>query len=69
MLDVPLSVKIEEFRQKQRNGTFTTEDMREAVRLMREGRVAAAAQSLTRRKAEQANINSDQLLDELGSLE
>lgn len=68
-LDMPLSAKIEEYRAKQRAGTLTTQDMIEAIRLMRQGREAAKAQSLTRKRAEQANINSDALLDELGSLE
>lgn len=69
MLDMPLSAKIEEYRAKQRSGTLTTQDMIEVIRLMREGREAAKSSSMTRRKAEQASINSDALLDELGGLE
>jgi hypothetical protein len=62
--------KIQMFRQKSREGTITTEELREALAIMREDRVGAQTTSTASRtkKAAKAAINSDDLLGELDSL-
>jgi plasmid rolling circle replication initiator protein Rep len=61
--------KIAVWRQKALDGTLTLEEMKEAVKLMREGRVSAASASdSSRRKTAKAEIKSaDEMLDELGT--
>lgn len=51
MLDSPLSVKVEEYRRKVLDGTITTEELREAVRLVRDGRATASEIRTSRAKA------------------
>lgn len=62
-------LKLAEIRAKQTRGeTLTMEEMREAISLMREGRVAAATTSAKARtaKPKAGPINSDDLLRDLG---
>jgi hypothetical protein len=70
MLSPELQARIVEWRRKSLDGTITLEEQREAVKLMREGRLAAAqAQSAARRKKAVAEIKSaDDMLDELDSI-
>jgi len=68
MLDHPLSVTIEELRRKEREGLLTTEDMKEVVRLYRDKRFAAAQSSAASRKKQEASIDSDALLNEMGEI-
>lgn len=68
-LDHASQLKLAELRAKQQRGeTLSMEEIREAISLMREGRVAAQATSTKARtvKAKAAAINSDDLLSELG---
>jgi len=66
-LDVPLSVKIEEWRRAAAEGTITIEEMRAAVSAIRNGRVSAAARSATSRaKKEPVDVTSlENELDQL----
>lgn len=68
-LDHASQLKLAELRAKQQRGeTLSMEEIREAISLMREGRVAAQATSTKARttKAKSASVNSDDLLKELG---
>ena len=68
-LDHASQLKLAELRAKQQRGEdLTMEEMREAIRLMRDGRVAAQATSTKARtaKAAKAPVNSDDLLSQLG---
>lgn len=68
-LDHASQLKLAELRAKQQRGeTLSMEEIREAISLMREGRVAAQATSTKARtsKAKAGPINSDDLLSELG---
>lgn len=68
-LDHASQLKLAELRAKQQRGEdLTMEEMRDAIRLMREGRVAAQATSTKSRtaKAGKAPVNSDDLLSQLG---
>lgn len=67
MLDVPLSVKLEEWRQKAAAGTITTEEMRTCIQAIRQGRVAAAAVSAKSRAAK-APVDLSSLDDEIANL-
>lgn len=61
--------KLAELRAKQQRGeTLSMEEIREAISLMREGRVAAQAVSTKARttKAVKAKVDSDDLLSQLG---
>lgn len=65
--------KIQLWRQKSREGTLTAEEMREAIAVLRQDRVGAAAISEKSREKKAAtrakkDINSDDLLGELDSL-
>ena len=62
--------KLADYRRKAADNTITLDEMREAVKLMRQGRVAAAAASTAtaRKKASTPAVNSDSLLDELTNL-
>ena len=63
------SFKLATLRAKQQSGQeLTMEEMKDAIALMREGRVAAQASSTKSRttKAKSAPVNSDDLLSQLG---
>ena len=64
MLPDELRFELAEYRRKAVEGTLSLDEMRNAVRLMREGRVTAAARS-TASKARKAGPDSDALLDDL----
>ena len=70
MISPELSAKIAVWRQKSLDGTITIEEQREAVRLMREGRLAAAqASSASKRIKAKAEVPSaDDLLNELDGI-
>lgn len=67
-VDAQTQAKIALWRQKALEGTLTLDEMKEAVRALRAGRLTAAAASDTsRRKAAKAAIPSaDDMLEELG---
>lgn len=66
-----IQAKIAEWRQKAVEGALTVEEMREAIKLIREDRVSAAQKSAsktTRKAAIAAVPSADDLLSELGSM-
>jgi hypothetical protein len=67
MLNVPLSVKIEEWRKKAAEGTLTTAEMQECIAAIRQGRVSASVRSASSRAAK-APVNVDDLLGEINNL-
>lgn len=62
--------RIEALRQKMTANTISTEELQEALRLMREDRRAASAEPASKRSAKpKAQIKSaDEMLDELGGI-
>jgi len=66
-VSLELQIKLTEWRRKAADGTITLDEMKEAVLLVRQGRVAAAQASATaKRKVARAVIPSaDELLDEI----
>jgi hypothetical protein len=68
------SAKIQAWRQASREGTLSQDQLREAITLIREGRVGASTTSSKARtasatsRAKKAPVNSDSLLDELDGL-
>jgi hypothetical protein len=66
-LDVPLSVKIEEWRKAATERPLTTDEMREIVRILRDGRIGAAATS-ARSRAAKAPVNVAGLESEIDDL-
>jgi uncharacterized membrane protein len=68
-----MQAQIQLWRQKSRDGTLTQEEMREAIKALREDRVGAAKISAGSRAKKatakaKANVNSDDLLSELDGL-
>lgn len=65
-----LQSKIAEWRARALDGTLTLEEMRDAISLLRAGRVSAAAasDSSRRAKAKVAIPSGDDLLKELGDM-
>ena len=70
MISPELSARIAVWRQKSLDGTITLDEQREALKLMREGRLAAAQSSAAskRSKAKAAVPNADDLLSELDEI-
>ena len=70
MISPELAAKISLWRAKSLDGTITMEEMREAVKQMREGRLAASQASANskRSKAKAAVPNADDLLNELDEI-
>jgi len=67
--DPDFHLKLAEYRRKAADGTLTLDEMREAVKFMRQGRVSAAAASAnSRAKKSAAPVNADSLLAELEGL-
>jgi len=66
-LGLDTHLKLAEWRRKSAEGTLTLEEMKEAVALVRAGRMAAAAQSSAakRKVARVAIPSADDLLDEI----
>lgn len=61
--------RIAVIRSKANEGTITTEDYKEFIRTLRQGRMAAStAAASARAKAKAAIPSADDLLDELGAL-
>jgi hypothetical protein len=74
-LSLPLSAQVELWRQKVKDGTITTEELREAVRTIREGRVTASATKTRvstakggRRVTDVDPAAAEDLLKELGDM-
>ena len=68
-----ISAKVQLWRQKAREGTLTQDEMREAIEILRQGRIGAATTSAASRTRKatakaKANVNSDDLLSELDDL-
>jgi len=61
------SAQLQLWRQKAIEGTLTKEEMRDAIILLREDRVRAAATS-TKAKAKKVSIDAEALLGELEGL-
>lgn len=73
MYDQATQQRLAELRAKTLNNTVTQEELKEAIILMRNGRVQAAATSAKSKAtrstaAAKKNINSDDLLSELDGL-
>jgi hypothetical protein len=70
VLSPELQSKISVWRQKALDGTLTIDEMREAIVLMRQGRMSAASASeqARRTKAKAAVKSADELLSELTNL-
>lgn len=67
-IDLELSAKIQEWRAKALAGTLTPEESREAINVLRQGRVAAQAASTTSRTktaAAKAPVDTSALLANL----
>lgn len=67
MLDVPLSVKIQEWREKAAAGDMSVDEMRQIILALRQGRVGAAAAS-AKSRAKKEPVNVQGLEDELDAL-
>lgn len=67
-MNLDVQLKVSAWRQKAIEGTLTVEEMREAIQVLRQGRVGAAiASDTSRRKAAKSVVPSaDDLLGELG---
>jgi ribosomal protein L12E/L44/L45/RPP1/RPP2 len=66
-----ISAKIAEWRIKAALNQLTPDEMREAIRVLREGRVAAShasAGAKAKKSAAKAPVDSEALLGELGSI-
>jgi ribosomal protein L12E/L44/L45/RPP1/RPP2 len=59
---LPVQARVDIWRQKQIAGTLTDEDMRQAIQVIREGRVAAAALGATRKAAKGPPRSAEELL-------
>ena len=68
MLPPESQARIILLRQKATEGTLTLDEMREAVQLLRDGRVGAAIASARSKSKAAAKVikTADELLDELG---
>lgn len=70
IMDNTTQARVTEWRAKAQAGTLTVEEMREAIKVLRAGRVSAAFASETarRKKAKAVVPSADDLLSELGGL-
>ena len=66
-LDVPLAVRLEEWRKKAAEGTMSTEEMREAILAIRAGRVSAQKTS-SASKIRKGPVDVKALDDEIDAL-
>lgn len=62
MEGLPVQAMVDIWRQKQIAGTLTDDEMRRAVQVIREGRVAAAALGATRKAAKGPPRSAEELL-------
>lgn len=67
MLSPEAQTRISELRAKSNAGTITLDEMKEVVRLMREGR-ASSIDAQAKTKAKKATRSADDMLSELGGL-
>ena len=70
-LDAATQTRLQELREKSKMNTITIEEMKEAVTLMREGRVAASATSAKAKATKSAakkSVDSEDLLSQLDAL-
>ena len=70
MISPELQGRIAEWRLKAAEGTLSQDEMREAITLLRAGRVSAAysADATKRKSAIKTIVHADDLLGELGDL-
>jgi len=69
VLDPQLLQKMQEYRRKAADGTISLEEMREAIVLMRQGRVAAVATAASSKsRAAKPTVSAEALLSELEGL-
>ena len=70
MYSPQLQAQIAEWRQRATEGILTPEEMKEAIKLLREGRVSASytAEATKRKKAIAAIPHAADLLDELENM-
>lgn len=66
--DPDFHLKLATYRRKAADGTISLDEMREAVKLMRQGRLAAAQNAKSASRKSSAPVNSDDLLSELDGL-
>ena len=67
--DPNFHLQLAEYRRKAADNTITLEEMREAVKFMRQGRLAAAATAASsKRAAPKPVVSAAYLLDELDNL-
>jgi hypothetical protein len=65
MLTPDMREKLDIYRRKVTEGTVTRDELAEAVRIMREGRLgAASASKASKAKKEASVVDSDSLLDD-----
>lgn len=64
-ITVEAQARIQELRQKSLAGTITTDEMKEAIALMREDRVRAATSSAKSRAAKAPTRSAEDMLSEL----
>lgn len=66
---IPLTAKIDLWRQKAIAGTLSIDECREAIMTLRNGRITASATSKAGKpRATKATVNSDDLLKDLEGL-
>lgn len=66
-----MSLKVQEWRRRSREGTLTQDELKEAIAALREDRIGAAetsSKSRSRKAAAKVEVNSEDLLSELGDL-
>lgn len=70
MLTPEMQMKVIEWRRKVKDGTITLDEMKEAIKLLRENRVTVGVAPKKSRstKVKPESIDSDALLNELGGL-
>lgn len=69
-MEVPISARIQQFREKSAAGTITREELKEAVQLLRQGRSAAASapKKASGGKVSKGPVDADALFDDLDKI-
>ena len=68
MYDAQTQSQISIYRQKAIEGTLTLDNMKEAIKMLREGRVAAQQAAKSSAKSTKKPVNTDSLFSELDGL-
>jgi hypothetical protein len=63
-LETPSSAQIEVYRQKARDGTITTDELKQAIAFIREGRITAAAKPKSATGTKRSSGSTKQLSTE-----